>query len=369
MYLQHLGGATLSGATQAETALRELYRSYLGRDPDADGFNWWLNYVGDVLDADERARWIYDADMELAARGSQVSAPTGPTQAEMALRELYANVLGRDPDEAGFSWWLSYVGDVLDEGEKAQWMAEANEELAARRAVVAPPPPSPPPPPVVVAPPPTPPVVVAPPPVVVVPPKPEPIYEPMTPTPVVSVPAQPTQAETALRQLYKDVLGRDPDLLGLNYWLTVVGNVLDEDEKAAWMRQAEAELASRMPPSVAPPTKPPSTVKTTPTTPTGPATTVATMPPAQMTQAEVALRQLYKDVLKRDPDVEGLTAWLKEVGPILDDKEKALWLSEAQKELRARGLITEAAALPQQTAGTNTALLLAAGLAALTLLG
>jgi hypothetical protein len=349
-----LRGATLRGATQAETALRQLYRDVLGRDPDPVGLNWWLSEVGEILDASERDRWMYDANLELQRRASEnVFAPAGPTQAESQLRDLYASVLGRDPDAAGFDYWLSVVGDYLDEGEKAMWMAEAREELDARARAATP----------VVT---QAPVVVTPPPTqtatVVAPPKPTPIYEPMTPKPVVSVPSTPapaviTQAETALRQLYKDVLGRDPDLLGMNYWLTVVGDVLDENEKALWMAEAKRELSARMP-----------TTTATPGTPTTTTTAKPTTTAAQPTQAEIALRQLYKDVLKRDPDSEGLAAWLQEVGPVLDARERELWMMGARKELAARGMTLPATATPI-TEGNNVGAIALAALAAAFLLG
>lgn len=353
-----MGGATLRGATQAETALRQLYKDVLGRDPDPVGLNWWLAEVGDYLDDGEKARWMFDANEELQRRkSSNVFTPAGPTQSENQLRELYASVLGRDPDAAGFDYWLSAVGDYLDEGEKAMWMAEAQAELQerARAAVVTPDPKGTP-----IVEPPKPPVI-PPTPAVVVTPKPTPPAVVVTPTqPTISpmpMPVQITQAETALRQLYKDVLGRDPDLLGMNYWLTVVGDVLDENEKALWMAEAQRELQTRMP-----------TTTATPTTPTATTTPKATTTVAQPTQAEIALRQLYRDVLKRDPDAEGLAIWLKEVGPVLDARERELWMMEARKELAARGLM-----LPTVTEtpadGNNVGAIALAALAAAFLLG
>lgn len=55
----------------------------------------------------------------------------------------------------------------------------------------------------------------------------------------------PSQAETDLRSLYRDVLGRDPDEEGLQYWLGQVGPTLESNEREWWMGGAQEELARK----------------------------------------------------------------------------------------------------------------------------
>ena len=55
----------------------------------------------------------------------------------------------------------------------------------------------------------------------------------------------PSQAEADLRTLYKDVLGRDPDEEGLQYWLGQVGPTLEANEREWWMGGAQDELSKR----------------------------------------------------------------------------------------------------------------------------
>jgi lambda repressor-like predicted transcriptional regulator len=57
-------------------------------------------------------------------------AKAGPTQAEQDLIDLYRSVLGREPDAEGLEYWKSVVGPTLEESERTWWMGGAQEELA-----------------------------------------------------------------------------------------------------------------------------------------------------------------------------------------------------------------------------------------------
>jgi len=57
-------------------------------------------------------------------------AKSGPTQAEQDLIDLYRSVLGREPDAEGLEYWKSVVGPTLEENERTWWMGGAQEELA-----------------------------------------------------------------------------------------------------------------------------------------------------------------------------------------------------------------------------------------------
>ena len=52
---------------------------------------------------------------------------------------------------------------------------------------------------------------------------------------------------TTIEQLYRDILGREPEAEGLAYWKNAFGSSVDAIEQASFMQAAQAELARRTP--------------------------------------------------------------------------------------------------------------------------
>lgn len=95
------------GIVLAEEA--QLYRIYLGlldRLPDQLGFNWWLNRYSQDASFDELILGFYNSQefIELAD-----SNQDGLISNRELLDHLYINVLGRDADVEGYTWWLNTI--------------------------------------------------------------------------------------------------------------------------------------------------------------------------------------------------------------------------------------------------------------------
>lgn len=91
--------------------IARLYLSALGRVPDADGLNFWVDMYRGGEPLDDIAGMFLDS-AEFAARFGDVS------DNEVFITALYTNVLGRAPDEEGLEFWvneLNYMSreDVL----------------------------------------------------------------------------------------------------------------------------------------------------------------------------------------------------------------------------------------------------------------
>jgi len=97
-----LGGSATIG--QAETIAR-IYTGILGRYPDKEGFDYWVDQISDGEDISVLADSFFYSNEFLG----DISAPTN----KQAVDALYLNVLDRTPDEAGYDFWLS----ELDSGE------------------------------------------------------------------------------------------------------------------------------------------------------------------------------------------------------------------------------------------------------------
>ena len=107
-----LGDETYIEATEAQ-----LYRSYygaLGRLPDEEGFNWWLNEIREGRhDLNSMASGFIDSDEFVSlADADQDSSISN----EELINHIYSGVFGREPDQSGFDYWVG----ILDSGEKTQ---------------------------------------------------------------------------------------------------------------------------------------------------------------------------------------------------------------------------------------------------------
>lgn len=94
------GPASLSG-TQLESFI-ELYIAYFNRAPDAVGLNFWGTQFANGLTLGEMAALFGPQDETLA------TYPPGTSNEDFAF-SVYKNVLGRDPDPDGFTFWVGQL--------------------------------------------------------------------------------------------------------------------------------------------------------------------------------------------------------------------------------------------------------------------
>lgn len=78
-----------------------LYSAAFDRTPDAEGLGYWIN----MLDT-EKLNLLGTANSFLESAEFKNTYGSNPTN-EQYITALYNNVLGRDPDAEGFAWWLN----------------------------------------------------------------------------------------------------------------------------------------------------------------------------------------------------------------------------------------------------------------------
>jgi V8-like Glu-specific endopeptidase len=80
-----------------------VYKAAFARDPmagDKAGLGYWINNIDKGMDMSEVAARFIDSNEFRSLYGQN------PTNAEF-LAKVYTNVLGRTPDQGGYSWWLN----------------------------------------------------------------------------------------------------------------------------------------------------------------------------------------------------------------------------------------------------------------------
>ena len=110
LYQSAIDGGVAGVADDIAPAEAQLYRLYfggLGRAPDREGFEWWLdkieNGVYDLLEVS--ARFVDSPEFRGLADGDADGIVSDPE----FLDHMYRNVFGRAPDEDGYAWWLAQL--------------------------------------------------------------------------------------------------------------------------------------------------------------------------------------------------------------------------------------------------------------------
>jgi|TARA_B110000967_G_C18861133_1_gene550003 hypothetical protein len=88
-------------------ALAEMYVAYFNRAPDAEGLFYWADKLAEGHTMDQIAERFFDQNETRAIY-------TDPTNTDAFVTAVYANVLGRTPDDSGFAFWKARLaeGDV-----------------------------------------------------------------------------------------------------------------------------------------------------------------------------------------------------------------------------------------------------------------
>jgi len=119
--------ATTSAGTGMSIA--DVYQQVLGRAPDAAGLEYFSNRFGTSVDPTELSTFSVMAQPELAAR---------PTTND-AVRQMYLSVLGREPDASGLKYFSDRFGADVDASELGIFRGMSTQEInanAARNAAV-----------------------------------------------------------------------------------------------------------------------------------------------------------------------------------------------------------------------------------------
>jgi hypothetical protein len=100
----------------------DLYRNYLGREPDDDGLNYWKSTFGTDLSEDE----IYTF-LDAANKAEPASAEMIDQFKSKQVSDLYTKFLGREVDEDGLTYWKEQFGNVVSPEEVQTFINSARD--------------------------------------------------------------------------------------------------------------------------------------------------------------------------------------------------------------------------------------------------
>jgi len=119
-----LGYSRTALQVDAAADVYRLYRSTLDRDPDAQGFmNWSLRMAEGMP---------FIAAVSGFINSAEFTQTYGATDTTQFVTLLYNNVLGRAPDEQGFTNWCARLDDgVMSRAQVVQGFAQSQEFITA----------------------------------------------------------------------------------------------------------------------------------------------------------------------------------------------------------------------------------------------
>lgn len=167
-------------SVETDAEIKRLYAAAFNRTPDTIGLQYWDAAADDGLTLSNIAG-LFAGSPEFIQR-------YGPLDDDGFVRQLYRNILGREGEQTGITYWDNALANGFSRGSTLNGFAQSPENIAHIAILAAPPP--------VVTPPPAvtpPPVVTTPPPVTTTPPPvtvPPPVES--TPPPVVTPPSIPS---------------------------------------------------------------------------------------------------------------------------------------------------------------------------------
>lgn len=102
------GAAELYQPDSAAGSVYRLYRAYFLREPDRDGFAYWMYVHGEGYP-------IANISDDFA-RSAEFQSRYGNLDNRAFLDRVYANVLGRTPDQGGYAYWLDHMNRGMPRG-------------------------------------------------------------------------------------------------------------------------------------------------------------------------------------------------------------------------------------------------------------
>jgi hypothetical protein len=122
--IQFTDGSLIFNEHSAQDQLvYELYQAAFNRTPDRAGFLFWAN----VADSTNTAA-VQFADYFMSSSEFSQKYGVAPTNLSFAT-ELYANVLGRAPDQAGLAFWVNVLNNGLPRDQVLIDFAQSTENV------------------------------------------------------------------------------------------------------------------------------------------------------------------------------------------------------------------------------------------------
>jgi hypothetical protein len=117
-------GATTTAAGTNEMSIAAAYERVLGRAPSASEIAYWTSQFGSGVDATELSTF------SVAAQPERAAAPT----TNNAIRQMYLSVLGREPDASGLKYFSDRFGPTVETGELDIFKGMSTQEINANAA-------------------------------------------------------------------------------------------------------------------------------------------------------------------------------------------------------------------------------------------
>lgn len=106
--------------SQATGMVRRLYLAYFRREPETSGLSYWVNR----LRSGSASLAHVSADFSASSEFRNTYGSLSNTE---FVRLVYRNVLGRDPDAGGYSYWTRRMANGLGRGELMTEFSESPE--------------------------------------------------------------------------------------------------------------------------------------------------------------------------------------------------------------------------------------------------
>lgn len=116
--------AAATATTTTGMSIADAYQRVLGRAPSASEVTYWQSQFGSDVDPTELSTF------SVAAQPERAAAPT----TNNAIRQMYLSVLGREPDASGLQYFADRFGTDVDANELGIFRGMATQEINANAA-------------------------------------------------------------------------------------------------------------------------------------------------------------------------------------------------------------------------------------------
>ena len=113
-----------AATTTTGMSIADAYQRVLGRAPSASEVTYWQSQFGSDVDPTELSTF------SVAAQPERAAAPT----TNSAIRQMYLSVLGREPDASGLQYFADRFGTDVDADELGIFKGMATQEINANAA-------------------------------------------------------------------------------------------------------------------------------------------------------------------------------------------------------------------------------------------
>jgi hypothetical protein len=119
--------AARTAGTATGMSITQAYQQVLGRTPNASEIAYWTSQFGSSVDPTELSTF------SVAAQPERAATPT----TNNAIRQMYLSVLGREPDASGLKYFSDRFGTDVDATELGIFRGMSTQEIAANAAKTA----------------------------------------------------------------------------------------------------------------------------------------------------------------------------------------------------------------------------------------